>query len=266
MRKDKIVFSDIDGTLLNSEHKITPLTEKAIKKLNEKDIPFVIISARSPSGIYPIINEYGLKCPIISYSGGLILDENRNVLFHKGINKEKAKKIIEFIENNKFDMSWCAYSLDEWIVRDKSHPRIIREETVVKAKSTQGSIDSITDNEVNKILCICNPEKTIEIEKKLKEAFPECSIVKSSDILLEIMESGINKATAINTLCSLWNISLENTIAFGDNYNDVEMLENVKFGFLMDNAPEELKNRIKRHTKNNDSDGIYYGLLEMNLI
>ena len=80
------------------------------------------------------------------------------------------------------------------------------------------------------------------------------------------MESGITKATAIQTLCSMWGIDIKNAIAFGDNYNDVEMLEAVGHGYLMGNAPDELKERIKKHTRDNNNDGIYYALLEMNLI
>ena len=68
----EIVFSDVDGTLLNSEHKMLDGTKYAIQKLQKKDIPFVIISARSPSGIYPILEENGFSCPIICYSGALI--------------------------------------------------------------------------------------------------------------------------------------------------------------------------------------------------
>ena len=262
----KIVFSDIDGTLLNSEHKVTPLTQSAIKRLKEEDIPFVIVSARSPSAIYPILKEYDFSCPIISYSGGLILDEGRKVLYHKGIPKERAKKIIDFIEIQHWDMSWCVYSLDEWIVKDKSDPRIINEETIVKAESMEGTVDSVTDPEVNKILCICNPKQTLMIEQTLKEAFPECSIVKSSDILLEIMENGITKAAAVERLCEIWEVPVEDTVAFGDNYNDVEMLETVGTGVLMGNAPEELKKRFPLQTKDNDHDGIYEALVKMNLI
>ena len=257
----KIVFSDVDGTLLNANHEITPLTQKAIGILADKNIPFVIISARSPAGIYPILQEYKIQCPIISYSGALILDENKNVIFHKGIRRANAKRILEYIENEPFDLSWCVYSLDEWIVKDKTDPRIIREEQIVNATSRQASIDTITDNEVNKILCICNPEQILETEVKLKAAFPQYSIVKSSEILLEIMENGITKATAIKQLCSMWNIDPKDTIAFGDNYNDVEMLETVGQGFLMGNAPEDLKVQIPNHTLDNDHDGIYYALM-----
>ncbi len=262
----KIVFSDIDGTLLNSEHKITPLTEYAIKELQKLDIPFVIISARSPSGIYPIVNDYNIKCPIISYSGALILDENNNVLFHKGIKKESANEIINFIEKKHFDMTWGIYSFDQWIVKNKKDPRIINEETIVKAYSTQGDINSITGNEVHKILCICNPDKILDIENLLKINFPDYSIAKSSDILLEIMEKNITKATAVNTMCSLLNINISDTIAFGDNYNDLEMLQTAGRGFLMENAPVELKAKVKLHTADNDHDGIYYALKKTGIL
>ena len=69
----QVVFSDVDGTLLNDQHCITPLTLLAIEKIQKQGIPFVIVSARSPSGIYPILKENNFTCPIICYGGGLIL-------------------------------------------------------------------------------------------------------------------------------------------------------------------------------------------------
>ena len=141
--------------------------------------------------------------------------------------KAEAKRLLGYMEDRRMDLSWCVYSLDEWIVKDKSDPRIIYEENEVKAQAVQGTVDSAANDEINKILCICAPGKIGEIENELKENFPQYSIAKSSDILLEIMESGITKETAVRTLCSLWDIPLSNAAAFGDNYNDVEMLEAV---------------------------------------
>jgi len=262
----KIVFSDVDGTLLNSEHQITPRTERAIRQLAGAGVPFVIVSGRGPSGIYPILREYGFRCPIISYSGGLIMDESGKVLSHKGFPKSRAKEIIEFLETSRFDLSWCVYSLDQWIVKDRRDPRIAREEAIVKAVAEEGSADSARDDQISKILCICGPGKIADVEEKLKEAFPDCAIVRSSDILLEVMARGTAKSAAVRTLCELWGVPLSEAVAFGDHYNDVDMLEAVGTGFLMGNAPEELKARIKRQTRDNDHDGIYYGLLEMGLV
>lgn len=234
--------------------------------MKEQKIPFVITSSRSPSCIYPILDEYQFNVPIIAYSGALIMDENRDILFHKGIDKAKIREIIMFIEENNFDLAWEIYSFDQWIVKDKSDKRIIREENIVKVQAIQGNLDTIDKDEVHKILCICNPNQILQIEQKLKETFLDCSIVKSSDILLEIMADGISKATAVKRLCKQWDIALDDTIAFGDNYNDAKMLKMVHYGYLMDNAPEKLKEEISLHTLDNDHDGIYNALLKQNII
>lgn len=263
---EKIVFSDVDGTLLDHRHKITPLTQRAIRDLQEKGIPFVIVSARSPSGIYPILEEYGFTCPIIAYSGALILDEDRNVLFHKGMEKVLADRIVRVLESSRFDVTWSVYALDEWIVKDKSDPRIIKEEQIVKAQAVQGSVDSAAAERISKILCICDPAETVGVEALLKGIFPACSIVRSADFLLEVMENGVSKAAAVERACGLWKIPLADAVAFGDHYNDADMLETVGSGFLMGNAPAELKERIRLLTDDNDHDGIYHALVRKKLV
>ena len=252
----KIVFSDVDGTLLNSQHKITPDTLRALNALHEKGIPFVIISARSPSGIEPIVKEYGLRCSIVSYSGSLILDEDRQVVYHRGMSRTEAAETLNFAAQQHFNMTWCVYSFDQWVTPDRTDPRIVREENIVKATAQQGTLDDVTADEVHKLLFICDPAQTNAIEEQLKVRFPQHSIVKSSEILLEIMPGGTTKAKAVKTLCGLRHISPAHAAAFGDNYNDVEMLELVGHGWLMGNAPEPLKRRISRHTADNDHDGI----------
>ena len=80
--------------------------------------------------------------------------------------------------------------------------------------------------------------------------------VKSSDILLEIMAKGISKADALGRFCDHLGVSPQDTVAFGDNYNDVEMLEAAGRGYVMGNAPEEILQRFPLHTADNDHDGI----------
>lgn len=262
----QVVFCDVDGTLLNSKHKLTPLTEKAIKELGKKGIPFVIVSGRSPSAIYPMQEEYGLRGPIISYSGAVILDENRNVLFSRGMDKPSAQELIDFIEHSPFDVAWSIFASDEWVVKDKGDPRIIQEEAIVKAEAVQGSLSTIAAGEINKILCIGEPQEILGLEESVKAEFPTYYIVKSIDRLLEIMQAGVNKAAAVHILCELWGVDPKDAVAFGDNYNDLEMLQAVGRGVLMGNAPNDLKEIITTHTLDNDSDGVYHALRDMNLI
>lgn len=252
----KIVFSDVDGTLLNSEHRITPRTLGAVKKLGEKGIPFVVVSARSPSGIYTVTRECGLSCPIAAYSGALILSEKGEVLYHNGMKKSEAQSVLDYIAEKGFDLTPCIYSYDEWIVPDKSNPRVIREESIVKASAREGRVSDFAEDEVSKLLCICDLAQTPEIERGLRENFPELSIVKSCANQIEVIRKGVSKAGVVKELCAKYGIPLSEAAAFGDSYNDAEMLETAGKGVLMGNAPSDLKERIPCHTADNDSDGI----------
>ena len=251
----RIIFSDVDGTLLNSEHVVTPQTRQAILEL--QDIPFVIVSARSPAGIYPIQKKNGFHTSVIAFSGALIQDENRNILYQKGMEVSLAAQVIEFIEREELPLTWCVFSGEEWIVKDRSDPKIIREEQIVEAESTQGTIDSLNSGQaVHKILCICDPGTIDRTQECIRRKFQDINVVKSSDILIEIMDRDVNKAKAVKIYCELSGIDEKEAAAFGDNYNDVEMLETVGYGILMGNAPDDLKERFAYITSDNDHDGI----------
>ena len=86
---------------------------------------FVLASARCPAAIEPIISNYGLTCSIIAFSGGLILDENRSVLYEKGFTAKDAASVIQYIESQDFDLTWNLYTRSDWIVKDPSDPRVL---------------------------------------------------------------------------------------------------------------------------------------------
>mgnify|MGYP004581404229 FL=1 len=256
----------MDGTLLNSRLGLEPHTLKCIRSLQEQKIPFVIVSARSPKGVEGILERYGFRCPIISFSGGLILDQQRKVLLHRGLSRETVRDILDFLALRQLDLTWCLYSLDQWIVADRNDPRILQEETIIGFPSVQGTLSDIQDEQINKILCMCAPGTIEIVEREVKAAFPDCSVVKSSDRLLEIMAPGVNKAAALEVFCSHYGLNLRQTLAFGDNYNDVEMLETAGTGILMGNAPAALLERLPLHTEDNDHDGIYLALKRLGVV
>ena len=86
----KMVFSDIDGTLLTDDKRVTAGTEQAVKELLGRGIPFVLVSARMPEAITPITERMGIKIPMICYSGALVLTAAGEVLQSVTMEKEKT--------------------------------------------------------------------------------------------------------------------------------------------------------------------------------
>ena len=113
--KYKMLCIDIDGTLLNSNHKISTETKNTIKKLSkDKNIPVILVSARMPKGIDFLQEELEIKEPIICYSGALVLDKEYNTIFKNYIESEHVRKIIE--KTKKYNLHVSIYSDERWII------------------------------------------------------------------------------------------------------------------------------------------------------
>lgn len=251
------IFSDIDGTLLNSQHEVTDRTKIKIHEIASQGIPFVLVSARTPGGIKKVMDQLEVKIPMISYSGGLVTDENNKIIYSKGLSVETAREIYEFIKRN-FEVSINICSNDCWMSDNLENPWV--EQEAVITGLTPKRLDFTKIDVVHKILCMGDKNVIDSIEQKLLEKYNFLSVYKSKDTYLEIMEGTISKSNAIKILCNKFNIDITKTISFGDNYNDIDMLLTTGIGFAMANAPQGVLNQIARHTKSNDQDGIVYAL------
>lgn len=265
----KIVFSDIDGTVLNSKHELLTSTIEAVQKLALKNIPFVLVSARMPKAMKLILDEMNVKMPMISYGGALVLDEQNQILHDDKINKLDTKAIIDEIELLwPDDVVINYYSDDNWFVKDEDNKAVKREENITNVKASQADFKELINKNIlpNKILCMTKANISSKIEAVLQEKFPQLNIVRSSDILIEIMNKDVSKANGIEVLLRHLNMIPAQAIAFGDNYNDLDMLKFVGRGVVMQNAPEEIKKQMKYITKSNNEDGIYEYLQKLDLV
>ena len=113
---------------------------------------------------------------------------------------------------------------------------------------------------------MCEPEICEEMERELGKNFSGLNVVRSSKILLEIMDKNISKDVGIKILLEHYGLSVENSVGFGDNFNDVEMLKFVGCGVAMGNAPEAVKKFADEITTSNEDDGIYNFLAKKNLM
>jgi len=248
----KAVFSDIDGTLLNSQHQITPKTEEAIENILKQGIPFIPVSARPPYAITPYTEQLGAQHGMICYSGALILDKNLTALYSVILAPQDLQKLNALLADFAH-LSISYYAGLDWFCNDVNN-NWIKQESEITGLSTKFLQGNLTD--VHKILVMGSAEEIQRVEPVLKQALPHLSIQRSKDEYLEITNSAATKAKAIQFMAQHLGISAEQVIAFGDNFNDLDMLQYAGLSVAMGNAPDAIKQVAKEVTATNNEDGI----------
>lgn len=261
----KIIFCDIDGTLIDSRHKISRATGEKIRELYYRNIPFIMVSARMPSGIWPLQKELKIKAPIVCYSGALILSQQGDCLKTVGIDRERAVLLETFVKEQWGQISCSAYSYNSWIVDNRKDKWVVQEEEITSSVPTEGKISDCIppDGHVHKFLCMGEAGDIAALNRAMKEKFPELSIYRSKDTYLEIMDGAVSKSDAVRYLCRDYGIPATAAVSFGDNFNDVDMLLATGTSFAMGNAPEEVKRQAQRLTLDNDHEGVLAGLNQL---
>lgn len=262
----KLIFSDLDGTLINDDLKVTAATRDAIRRQIINGNIFVPASARLPKGMMTVVNQILKVCPFIAYNGALALDETGKVLISRFFNAKEAAEICRYVDEQDNDAAWNIYSGYVWYCSEQKSPRVEHEESIVKVQATPTTIEQIAKLQgVHKGLIMGEPEDLDRMQAELTAKYPDLTFVRSSKILLEIVLKGVSKASAVRIVAQEYGVDLKNCIAFGDNYNDEDMLEEVGYPFLMGNAPAELKQKFapEQITADNNHDGVAKALAKI---
>ncbi|AFU19990.1 Cof-type HAD-IIB family hydrolase [Actinobacillus suis] len=246
------VFSDIDGTLLNNQHQITPKTAAAIQRIAQQNIPFILVSARPPLAITPYSQQLQANQPIICYSGALILDRNLTPLYSISINETDLIQLdLQLQSFQHLSINYYANTL--WFSNDVDNYWTKQEGEITGLQAVKKA-EKLTN--VHKILVMGEADEILRLETLLKSLFPQLSIHRSKAEYLEIMNSKATKSKAIRFMQQKLGITSEHIVAFGDNFNDLDMLQYVGFGVAMANAPDEIKAAASYVTASNNEDGI----------
>lgn len=264
----KIILSDIDGTFLKKDKSVPELHEKALKSILAQGLKFAFVSARMPEAIYPITDGINLEhTAVISYSGAMVLTADEKILYDKKMSFDDTKNILAEIESGWEDIAVNYYSGRKWYVR-KIDWRVQHEIDITQAKAEIATFENLTAENIlpNKILVMCEPPTCEEMETKLSAQFPNLNVVRSAPHLLEIMDKSVSKATGIEVLLKHYNFSVDEAIAFGDNYNDIEMLEYIPQSVAMGNAPEKILQIASNVTDTSEDGGIFTYLQKVGIV
>lgn len=260
-----IVFLDIDGTLLDSEHKISPNTKQLLNRLEKQGIPIILCSARYPDGMECVVRQAELCSPIVSYGGSLILDKNRSILYDTGIDIQTAVRFKRFVNEHYPDLITSTYLYNVWLVDDPAKPAIQQEAETIQCQPLAGNLETASHamDHVHKLLCIGPSEQISRLQKEAAPLFPEVALLCSGSTYLEVQKAGVSKRTAVQIIQELFNLRREEIVACGDQFVDLEMIRYAGMGIAMGNAPAEVKAAADWITADNDEEGVYIALKRM---
>ena len=243
LKEYKIIFSDIDGTLLNNENQVPEETIEELRRLDSQGVPFVLVSARMPKGMRPIREELGIHAPMVCYSGGLVLDPDDQEIYSCLLDLDLACEIKSLVAKEFPEVVCGIYGGEHWVVDDIRDPWVIQEQGITHLIPETGDIREIFGKEggIHKFLFMGDEEAVIRTENRLKERYPQLSIARSKPVYLEVMNGNVCKSAGVKIVCEKYDIPVEQSLAFGDGQNDLDMLNAAGAGFAMANAPEEVK-------------------------
>ncbi|VUX01908.1 Putative phosphatase [Streptococcus constellatus] len=258
----RLIISDIDGTILNDQHQVDQELQAQIPHLHEKGIPLVLASARSPLGMEPIMQEFGLlNTPLACYNGALVIkgsSPNYDILIEHSLDKKEIQQLLELVSQHFPTISINLYSGKDWFTEHF-------DKWVQKEAAITGEIPTIQDLafvlqkqvSVHKLLLIGEPADIQKLQDYLQNiAFPQTAFYLSKENYLEVTAKNVSKENALLEIAHFYHVPLQQIMAIGDNFNDLPMLKLAGLGVAMGNAPKAVKEQAAVVTQTNNEGGV----------
>lgn len=255
----KIIFCDLDGTLLDDNKNIPEINKDLINKAINMGCKFVISSGRSNMSIDYYNKYFGfdkIENYAVAFNGAYIYRTDTNakiaehlVPSHCGI---KALNLCR-----KFNVDIMVYR-DELLWYDTPSNKIdlYVKRNMIKSIKVD-NLDSIVTKPVSKVIIIGDRSELLNVEKEVYSSGINNIMTTffSADILYEFNPLNIDKGTGLAELCKILNINIEETIDIGDNYNDLSMIKAAGIGVCCANGENEVKACADYVTKSNNNEG-----------
>ncbi|MGM0218419.1 Cof-type HAD-IIB family hydrolase [Enterococcus sp. AZ126] len=276
----KAIFFDIDGTLMNKNTKILASTKQAIIKAQAQGILCAVATGRGPVHLSRQIDELNFDI-FVTYNGQFVYTKEKTIRAEH-FTDETLKRIVSFSDSyhqqilfgsrhNIEGSSLMRFGQKKWakkIVRflPKYFPvkfakNLISRFSIHRKPQRYYDLDIL--NEPIYQCVLLSPESELDF---LSEQLPGCQLTRSNPYTLDILPKGGSKLVGIQKCAEYFGFTLDEVMAFGDSWNDLEMLSGIGFGVAMGNAENEVKNVAKYVTSTNDEDGIYNALVHYDVI
>ena len=257
----KLIAIDVDNTLLNSKHKLTPKTKATLKAAIQRGVKVVIASGRPLAGTQWLYQKIGIgRQPdqyAINFNGGLISTTQGKILAQNALSGLEAQRFYQLALKLGVKLQLEAisglYTPFKTPSKDMvDNARVLHMPLKYIDIKTLGE-----DDRIGKLTLVGKKEKMAYAYRHLPEKILQnYSIGSSSPIFLEFSHQGISKGFALRQLAGKLAFSLKKTMAIGDENNDLSMIKVAGVGVAMGNGISEIKRQADFVTRDNDSDGV----------
>lgn len=261
--KKRLLFLDLDGTLLNDAKEITEGNRLALERTLQRGHGVIIATGRPLKSALEQSVRLGLNkpgCYTIAYNGAVIYDwEKRDVVFARTLDKDAVIQV--FRQASLLGEHVQTYDSFDVLVEPCGDDETVRRYCKMVSMTCRVINDVRTDLKEDPVKClVINYEKKdglLQMQSWIRENVPQMDCFFSSDFLLEIVPKGMNKGEAVKMLCRMLNVEIENAVACGDAANDLAMLSAAGIGVAMQNGTEEVKAVADYITvRDNNHDGV----------
>ncbi len=255
----KIVFFDIDGTLLIDHNKQLPeSTKDAIKQLQDNGVYVAIATGRAPFMFESLRKELGIHS-YISYNGQFVVFEDE-IIYKNPLQKKSLQNVYDRAQGYEAPLVFMSEHTMKSTVEYSEHI-----ETAMSSFSIphpEYEKDFFLNNDIFQTLLYIAPEE----EKAFSGVDEDIRFIRWHPVALDIVPANGSKANGIKQFIERAGFRMENVYAFGDGLNDIEMLRTVGTGVAMGNSHPDLFQYADKVTTDVEEDGIMNGLKELGLI
>jgi Cof subfamily protein (haloacid dehalogenase superfamily) len=255
MDRIALVISDVDGTLVTSQKRVSPRTRQAVAALHARGIGFTVVSSRPIFGLRMLVETLGIDLPVAAFNGGALASPALTVLHERRLDVAVAREIVAFLEVRQIGV-WL-FTSEEWLTRDVAGAHVSHETITVQQRPTVVASFDAALARAGKIVGVSNDFARLEaIEKLAQSVFAtRATAARSQRYYLDFVAPGVNKGLAVQQLSRETGISLSQTVTLGDMENDVPMFRQSAFSIAMGNASDAVKSQAHEATVSNDEDG-----------
>lgn len=258
----KAVFFDIDGTLVSfNTHKVPQSTIHALNLLKEKGIKVFIATGRHLKSI----NNLGTLSfdGYITINGGYCIAGKDKVIYKHPILPEDIESLIRFQEESTGNLFPCMLVQEDEIYMSYKNERVEEVLTLLNfPEPPTKPLREIPKKDVFQIIAFFDEQQ----EKRIMDVLPGCESTRWTPLFTDVVPKGSSKRIGIDKVIEYFGFSLEETMAFGDGGNDIQMLSHVGLSVAMGNAGDDVKQVAKYVTDSVDDDGIYNALKKLNIV